>query len=175
VDGLGLREICQQLARAHVGRAPRRPPVEPIGVPSWPHGVDAERAHLPHGPAGDVAAHVLSAHRRNVVAQPRREGLDELPAVLVLLRHHISEVRRRVGVAPGDDRREAGGVWRRVDGREEALGDGADRWTSPLGTRSRRGRTGFDPAAYDHVLETFHLAELEARLRAVPLRRGTLP
>ena len=55
------------------------------------HRVDAERADLPDRLARDVAANVLAANERNVLAELRDEEIDEAPAVLVLLGRHVRE------------------------------------------------------------------------------------
>ena len=63
------------------------------------HRLDAERAQLPDRLALDVAANVLTADERNVLAEFRDEEVDQAPAMHVLLGRHVRQHLRAGGIA----------------------------------------------------------------------------
>ena len=93
---LGLGEVAEQLADRRVGRAgqsltveARRGALHVVSVLA--RCFEAERLHLPNRFLRNVAADVLAAHERNVVAELRHEEIDEPAPVCVLLRRHFVE------------------------------------------------------------------------------------
>ena len=62
------------------------------------HRLDAHGAHLPGRLALHPAPHLLALHERDVGAEPLREHVDQLAAVLVLLGRHVGEHLGAAGV-----------------------------------------------------------------------------
>src|SRR5208283_1710248 len=87
---LDLREIAEQLADRGVGRARHRLAVEPRRralhfVGARADDVDMERPGLPDRLLRDIAADVLTAHQRDMLAEFGDEEVDQPAAMLVLL------------------------------------------------------------------------------------------
>ncbi len=100
---LGLREIAQQLADGRVGRAgqsltveARRGALHVMGALA--RRFEAERLHLPNRFLRNIAADVLAAHERDMIAEFRDEEVDEPAPVRVLLGGHLVEHLRAGGV-----------------------------------------------------------------------------
>ena len=103
VTGLRVSEIAQELPNIHVGRSPGGQSVEPLGVAlhlrrMLPHRLDAGGPDLPMRLAHKVAAHVLSANKRDMVAETLCEQVDQLPAMLAFFRGHVGEHRGGRGI-----------------------------------------------------------------------------
>ena len=93
---LVLGEIAEQLADRRVGRAgqgltveARRGALHVVSVLA--RRFEAERLHLPNRLLRNIAADVLAAHERNVVAEFRHEEIDEPAPMRVLLGRHLVE------------------------------------------------------------------------------------
>ena len=83
---LGLGEIAEQLADGRVGRAGQSLTVEARRgalhvVSALARRFEAERLHLPNRLLRNIAADVLAAHERDMVAEFRHEEIDEPAAV----------------------------------------------------------------------------------------------
>ena len=91
-----LGEIAQELAGRSVGRARQRLSIKASGgalhlARVRAHDVEPQGPLMPHRLLRDVAADVIPAHERNVVAEFRHEQVDEPAPVVVLLGRHLVE------------------------------------------------------------------------------------
>ena len=91
---LGLGEVAEQLADGRVGRAgqsltveARRGALHVVSVLA--RRFEAERLHLPNRLLRNIAADVLAAHERDMVAEFRHKEIDEPAPVRVLLGGHL--------------------------------------------------------------------------------------
>ena len=93
---LGLGEVAEQLADRRVGRAGQGLTVEARRgalhvVSARARRFEAERLHLPNRLLRNIAADVLAAHERDMVAEFRHEEIDEPAPMRVLLGGHLVE------------------------------------------------------------------------------------
>ena len=99
---LGGGEVAQQTAHRRVGGAQRRLAIEARRIAfhlagMTTHRLDAEALHLPGRLALHEAAHVLSAHQRDMRAETLRVQVDQGAPMTLLLQGHFVEDSGAVG------------------------------------------------------------------------------
>ena len=103
---LSRRQIPQQFPRRHIAGPLRRPLIKPprLGLHrlgQFPHRLDPQRPHQPHGPMPNKPLHILPPNQRNMLAKTLAIQLRQHPPMLLLLGlHPLKHLRRRRIIRP---------------------------------------------------------------------------